>query len=72
MVFVLAWDYSAWVRTYALYLEEKLECLRILRYDIEAERIQVSATVGYICTLKCVQQILKAGIAILTHQYLQG
>lgn len=36
----LAWDYSAWVRTYALYLEERLECMRILRYDVEAERVQ--------------------------------
>lgn len=35
-----AWDYSAWVRTYALFLEERLECLSILRYDVEAERIQ--------------------------------
>ncbi|KAG4980272.1 hypothetical protein JHK85_034230 [Glycine max] len=32
-----AWDCSAWVRTYALFLEEKLEYFRILRYDIEAE-----------------------------------
>ncbi|KAK8665051.1 hypothetical protein V6N13_005227 [Hibiscus sabdariffa] len=35
----IAWDCSAWVRTYALFLEERLECFRILRYDIEAERI---------------------------------
>lgn len=35
-----AWDYSAWVRTYALYLEERVECLRVLRYDVEAERVQ--------------------------------
>ncbi|XP_026458120.1 putative clathrin assembly protein At5g57200 isoform X1 [Papaver somniferum] len=34
----LAWDCSAWVRTYALFLEERLECFRILKYDIEAER----------------------------------
>lgn len=33
-----AWDYSAWVRTYALYLEERLECFRVLKYDIETER----------------------------------
>ncbi|KAH7569278.1 hypothetical protein ACOSP7_012624 [Xanthoceras sorbifolium] len=30
----VAWDYSAWVRTYALYLEERVECYRILKYDI--------------------------------------
>ncbi|XP_023546860.1 putative clathrin assembly protein At5g57200 [Cucurbita pepo subsp. pepo] len=35
----LAWDCSAWVRTYALYLEERLECYRILKYDIESERL---------------------------------
>ncbi|KAJ4831043.1 hypothetical protein Tsubulata_001777 [Turnera subulata] len=33
-----AWDYSAWVRTYALYLEERLECFRVLKYDVETER----------------------------------
>ncbi|XP_010527791.1 PREDICTED: putative clathrin assembly protein At2g01600 [Tarenaya hassleriana] len=35
----IAWDCSAWVRTYALFLEERLECFRVLRYDIEAERL---------------------------------
>ncbi|XP_041998770.1 putative clathrin assembly protein At2g01600 isoform X1 [Salvia splendens] len=35
----VAWDYSAWVRTYAQFLEERLECFRILGYDIEAERL---------------------------------
>ncbi|KAK8991277.1 hypothetical protein V6N11_062295 [Hibiscus sabdariffa] len=33
-----AWDYSAWVRTYALFLEERLECFRVLKYDIEMDR----------------------------------
>ncbi|KAG6538062.1 hypothetical protein ZIOFF_003165 [Zingiber officinale] len=33
------WDCSAWVRTYANYLEERLECFRILKYDIESERV---------------------------------
>ncbi|KAK1293761.1 putative clathrin assembly protein [Acorus calamus] len=33
-----AWDYSAWVRLYALYLEERLECCRVLKYDVETER----------------------------------
>lgn len=36
---VSAWDYSAWVRTYALFLEERLECFRVLKYDIETERL---------------------------------
>ncbi|KAI4377550.1 hypothetical protein MLD38_015156 [Melastoma candidum] len=35
----LAWDCSAWLRTYALFLEERLECFRVLRYDIETERL---------------------------------
>ncbi|KAL8218685.1 hypothetical protein R6Q57_022058 [Mikania cordata] len=35
----IAWDCSAWVRTYGLFLEERLECFRVLKYDIEAERI---------------------------------
>eukprot|EP00257_Ricinus_communis_P023436 XP_015583422.1 putative clathrin assembly protein At5g35200 isoform X1 [Ricinus communis] len=30
-----AWDCSAWVRTYALYLEERLECFRMLKYDLQ-------------------------------------
>lgn len=35
----IAWDCSGWVRTYSLFLEERLECFRILKYDIEAERL---------------------------------
>ncbi|URD95222.1 Clathrin assembly protein [Musa troglodytarum] len=35
----IAWDCSAWVRTYALFLEERLESFRILKYDVEAERL---------------------------------
>ncbi|KAL6888440.1 hypothetical protein ACP4OV_009466 [Aristida adscensionis] len=38
----LAWDCSAWVRAYALFLEERLECFRVLRYDIETERLMKS------------------------------
>ncbi|GBG79315.1 hypothetical protein CBR_g29464 [Chara braunii] len=33
-----AWDYSAWTRTYALFLEERLECFRVLKFDVESER----------------------------------
>ncbi|XP_051148406.1 putative clathrin assembly protein At2g01600 [Andrographis paniculata] len=36
----VAWDCSAWVRTYALFLEQRLECFSILKYDIEAERLR--------------------------------
>ncbi|XP_024990238.1 putative clathrin assembly protein At2g01600 isoform X1 [Cynara cardunculus var. scolymus] len=42
----IAWDCSAWVRTYGLFLEERLECFRILKYDIEAERIPRPAAQG--------------------------
>ncbi|XP_024960647.1 putative clathrin assembly protein At5g57200 [Cynara cardunculus var. scolymus] len=35
----LAWDCSAWVRTYAMFLQERLECFRMLKYDIESERL---------------------------------
>ena len=34
-----AWDCSAWVRTYGLFLEERLECFRVLKYDVEGERL---------------------------------
>jgi len=36
-MFHSAWDYSAWVRIYALYLEERLECFRVLKYDVETD-----------------------------------
>ncbi|ERN18026.1 hypothetical protein AMTR_s00046p00180850 [Amborella trichopoda] len=32
-----AWDYSAWVRAYALFLEERLECFYALKFDVETE-----------------------------------
>ncbi|CAH9076152.1 unnamed protein product [Cuscuta epithymum] len=37
-----AWDYSAWVRSYALYLEERLECFRVLKYDVESDRTKTN------------------------------
>ncbi|PNT30324.1 hypothetical protein POPTR_006G075800v4 [Populus trichocarpa] len=42
----LAWDCSAWVRTYALFLEERLECFKVLKYDIEAERLNKASPVA--------------------------
>ncbi|KAL8150774.1 hypothetical protein V2J09_020582 [Rumex salicifolius] len=39
----IAWDCSAWVRTYAQFLEERLECFRVLKYDIETRRVQRSS-----------------------------
>ncbi|XP_023531874.1 putative clathrin assembly protein At5g35200 isoform X1 [Cucurbita pepo subsp. pepo] len=35
-----AWDYSAWVRSYALFLEERLECFRVLKCDVEADSVR--------------------------------
>lgn len=32
-----AWVYSTWVRFYALFLEERLECFRVLKYDVEID-----------------------------------
>ncbi|XP_039141420.1 putative clathrin assembly protein At5g35200 isoform X2 [Dioscorea cayenensis subsp. rotundata] len=55
-----AWDYSAWVRTYALYLEERLECFRVLKYDIETERRRTSEldTIDLLEHLPALQQLL--------------
>ncbi|KAK9947509.1 hypothetical protein M0R45_003129 [Rubus argutus] len=33
-----AWDYSTWIRSYALFLEERLECCRVLKSDVEMDR----------------------------------
>lgn len=55
-----AWDYSAWVRTYALYLEERLECFRVLKYDVESDppRTRDLDTVGVLDHLPPLQQLL--------------
>ncbi|PKA47860.1 Putative clathrin assembly protein [Apostasia shenzhenica] len=55
-----AWDYSAWVRTYALYLEERLECFRVLKYDVETDppRIRDSDTSELLVQLPALQQLL--------------
>ncbi|WZZ31693.1 hypothetical protein YC2023_015094 [Brassica napus] len=46
------WDCSGWVRTYALFLEERLECYRVLKYDIEAERLpKASGAASRVCLL---------------------
>lgn len=42
----VAWDCSAWVRTYALFLEERLECFRVLKFDVETERLTKSSPGG--------------------------
>ncbi|OIW18593.1 hypothetical protein TanjilG_13345 [Lupinus angustifolius] len=55
-----AWDYSAWVRTYALFLEERLECFRVLKHDIEAERLRTKDldTAELLTQLPALQQLL--------------
>lgn len=60
-----AWDYSAWVRTYALFLEERLECFRVLKYDIEADRPRTKDldTAELLDQLPALQQLLYRVIA---------
>ncbi|XP_077215198.1 putative clathrin assembly protein At5g35200 isoform X2 [Tasmannia lanceolata] len=55
-----AWDYSAWVRMYALYLEEKLECFRILKYDVETDRSRTKEldTIDLLEQLPALQHLL--------------
>lgn len=55
-----AWDYSAWVRTYALYLEERLECFRVLKYDAETDppRTRDLETAELLEQLPALQQLL--------------
>ncbi|XP_052490752.1 putative clathrin assembly protein At5g57200 [Gossypium raimondii] len=41
------WDcHTAWVKTYAVFLEKRLDCFRVLQYDIEAERLTKLASGG--------------------------
>uniref|UniRef100_A0A0D9VMA2 ENTH domain-containing protein n=2 Tax=Leersia perrieri TaxID=77586 RepID=A0A0D9VMA2_9ORYZ len=55
-----AWDYSAWVRNYALYLEERLESFRVLKYDVEKEPLRTRDldTIGLLDQLPALQQLL--------------
>ncbi|XP_019183884.1 PREDICTED: putative clathrin assembly protein At5g35200 isoform X1 [Ipomoea nil] len=55
-----AWDYSGWVRSYALYLEERLECFRILKYDVETyyTRSKELDTLELLEQLPALQQLL--------------
>lgn len=48
LIFCSAWDYSIWVRTYALFLEERLECIRVLKYDVETEySVHLSLSISF-------------------------
>ncbi|CAJ1944640.1 unnamed protein product [Sphenostylis stenocarpa] len=64
-----AWDYSAWVRTYALFLEERLECFRVLKYDIEADRPRTKDldTAELLEQLPALQQLLNRVIGCQPH-----
>lgn len=55
-----AWDYSAWVRSYALFLEERLECFRVLKYDVETDRARTKDldTAELLEHLPALQQLL--------------
>ncbi|PPR95377.1 hypothetical protein GOBAR_AA25293 [Gossypium barbadense] len=33
-----AWNYSVWIRGYALYLEERVECFNALKYDVDKDQ----------------------------------
>ncbi|KAL7168456.1 hypothetical protein ACSBR2_038820 [Camellia fascicularis] len=55
-----AWDYSAWVRTYALFIEERLECFRVLKYDVgtDSPRTKDLDTPELLEQLPALQQLL--------------
>ncbi|XP_073010474.1 putative clathrin assembly protein At5g35200 [Typha latifolia] len=55
-----AWDYSAWVRCYALFLEERLECYHVLKYDVETDppRTRDLDTIDLLEQLPSLQQLL--------------
>nr|XP_016448382.1 PREDICTED: putative clathrin assembly protein At5g35200 [Nicotiana tabacum] len=55
-----AWDYSTWIRSYSLYLEEYLECFCIMRYDFQRERKRIKElnTPTLIGTIPALQQLL--------------
>uniref|UniRef100_A0A7N0T6M1 ENTH domain-containing protein n=1 Tax=Kalanchoe fedtschenkoi TaxID=63787 RepID=A0A7N0T6M1_KALFE len=55
-----AWDYSAWVRTYALFLEERIECFRVLKYDVQKDQSRTKNlfTPDLLDQLPAMQQLL--------------
>ncbi|CAN1229351.1 Putative clathrin assembly protein At5g57200 [Linum grandiflorum] len=55
-----AWDCSAWVRAYALFLEERLSCFSVLKYDIEAvhTRTRILNRIELLDQLPALQQLL--------------
>ncbi|KAK4727847.1 hypothetical protein R3W88_032764 [Solanum pinnatisectum] len=55
-----AWDYSTWIRSYALYLEEYLECYCLVKFDFQRERKKMKElnTPTLIETVPCLQKLL--------------
>ncbi|KAM0883827.1 hypothetical protein ACQ4PT_031361 [Festuca glaucescens] len=55
-----AWDHSAWVRNYALFLEERLESYRVLKYDVEVDPLRTRDldTTGLLEQLPALEQLL--------------
>uniref|UniRef100_A0ACD5Z9Z0 Uncharacterized protein n=2 Tax=Avena sativa TaxID=4498 RepID=A0ACD5Z9Z0_AVESA len=55
-----AWDHSAWVRNYALFLEERLESYRVLNYDVEVDPLRTRDldTAGLLEQLPALEQLL--------------
>ncbi|XP_004252088.1 putative clathrin assembly protein At5g35200 [Solanum lycopersicum] len=55
-----AWDYSTWIRSYALYLEEYIECYCLVKFDFQRERKRMKElnTPTLIETVPCLQKLL--------------
>ncbi|KAM5554075.1 putative clathrin assembly protein [Rosa sericea] len=55
-----AWGYSTWVRLYASYLEERLECFRVLKYDVQKDHLRTKEleTPDLLRHLPALQQLL--------------
>ncbi|XP_050373437.1 putative clathrin assembly protein At5g35200 isoform X2 [Argentina anserina] len=55
-----AWGYSTWVRLYASYLEERLECFRVLKYDVQKDHSRTKGleTPDLLRQLPALQQLL--------------
>ncbi|KAL3535234.1 hypothetical protein ACH5RR_003695 [Cinchona calisaya] len=55
-----AWENSSWVRCYALYLEELLECFQILKYDFQKDcsKTKILDTPDLLEQLPRLQQLL--------------
>ncbi|XP_037453506.1 putative clathrin assembly protein At5g35200 [Triticum dicoccoides] len=64
-----AWDHSAWIRNYALFLEERLESFRVLNYDVELDPLGTRDvdTTGLLAQLPALSQLLFRLISCQPH-----